>query len=582
VKQTVQVVGYVNLVVFAVLAVVAFGQWRRRKDGAAAWLAAAFCALGVVVLLGQAVGSHPRGSALHVLQRLDIAVLLVFPYLLYRFTRAFGRHSRLLGRFVTATTTLLVVATFALPSVPQEGDPRPWWFWAYLAAFLVHWTVLSVIVALRLWRAGAREPTVARRRMHLLSFAAAAVTLALILASSSTDSNSPVALVGGLIGTASGIAFLLGIAPPRLVRIIWRRPEQERMQTAIGELMQLATNEEQVVGRVLSPMADIIGARAIAIQDADGRLVGSHNVPDALWHETASEAVEVDVPGLTLTVWTTPYAPFFGSEELAILQTLGSLTALALDRARLYSQEVEARIALERADDLKTNFIALAAHELRTPVTTIHGFVRTLNSLGNRLEEEQKQELRVALEQQTVRMASLVEQLLDLSRLDADAIEIAPEPLRVRQRIEDVVAAAAGERTSVVEIDAPAELEATVDPHAFDRIVSNLVTNAFRYGSPPVVVRAGRTPGLLHVAVEDRGPGVPPEFVPELFERFSRSDRAREGVTGTGLGLAIARSYARAHSGDLVYEQASPHGARFQLVLPSEPEVAAHRTLARR
>jgi signal transduction histidine kinase len=80
------------------------------------------------------------------------------------------------------------------------------------------------------------------------------------------------------------------------------------------------------------------------------------------------------------------------------------------------------------------------------------------------------------------------------------------------------------------------------------------------------------------VAVEDRGPGVPPEFVPDLFERFTRSTKAQERGLGTGLGLAIARSYAHAHRGELVYEPALPTGARFELVLPHNgDDVRAHR-----
>ena len=86
------------------------------------------------------------------------------------------------------------------------------------------------------------------------------------------------------------------------------------------------------------------------------------------------------------------------------------------------------------------NFVALAAHELRTPVTTIHGFVQTLHHLGDRLDDAQQAQLRTALEQQTVRMASLVEQLLDLSRLDAEAVEVRP------QRIQSARAAAGGRR----------------------------------------------------------------------------------------------------------------------------------------
>jgi signal transduction histidine kinase len=84
-----------------------------------------------------------------------------------------------------------------------------------------------------------------------------------------------------------------------------------------------------------------------------------------------------------------------------------------------------------------------------------------------------------------------------------------------------------------------------------------------------VIVRVEQTDHHLRISVEDRGRGVEPRFVPDLFERFSRSEGSRASATGTGLGLAIARSYARAHGGDLVYEDARPHGARFRLVLPT-------------
>jgi signal transduction histidine kinase len=278
------------------------------------------------------------------------------------------------------------------------------------------------------------------------------------------------------------------------------------------------------------------------------------------------------MPTGTLTVCASPYAPFFGGEELRVLETLAAFTGIALDRVRLFQQEHEARIALERADEVKTNFIALASHELRTPVTTIQGLATTLNRVGDQLESAQRRELREALERQSTRMARLVEQLLDLSRLDAEAITIAPERFNVRERLEEIVAAAAPDRVDDVEISIPPDLETSADPSALDRIVSNLVTNALRYGSPPVSVHATQHDRHLRIAVEDRGEGVPQEFVPDLFERFTRGSRER--TSGTGLGLAIARSYARAHDGDLVYEPAEPSGARFQVVLPVKADAA--------
>jgi two-component system OmpR family sensor kinase len=100
-----------------------------------------------------------------------------------------------------------------------------------------------------------------------------------------------------------------------------------------------------------------------------------------------------------------------------------------------------------------------------------------------------------------------------------------------------------------------------------DRIVTNLVTNAFRYGEPPVTV-AVKNNGTLQISVEDSGHGVAPELEDTLFERFTRAGVAHDRVAGTGLGLAIARAYARAHEGDLRYERGD-RGARFVIDLPS-------------
>jgi two-component system sensor histidine kinase MtrB len=126
----------------------------------------------------------------------------------------------------------------------------------------------------------------------------------------------------------------------------------------------------------------------------------------------------------------------------------------------------------------------------------------------------------------------------------------------------------AAARPDQVTIAVPPDLEAAVDPSALDRMLSNLIANALRHGKPPVTVMAARRDTHLRLAVEDRGQGVEREFVPSLFDRFTRSAESRGRTDGSGLGLAIARAYARAHGGDIVYEPAVPHGARFELVIP--------------
>jgi signal transduction histidine kinase len=433
---------------------------------------------------------------------------------------------------------------------------------------------LMVVFAFWFGRTEPAEPGVARRRMRLLSVAAVAITIALILTAFASSDDSVYALVLGLATTVSAVAFLLGLAPPEVLRAQWRREELERLRSTTTGLMT-ATSEQEVAEQVLPDATRMVGARASGLRLDSGEWIGAYRATDEMLAAADSAAADppdvlrFDIPAGQLVLWTTPYAPFFGSGELSLVRGIGNLTGLALDRSRLFSHERETRLALERADEVKTNFVALAAHELRTPVASVKGIVDTLHARRGELEADRVDELEMLLQQQSDRMAALVEQLLDLSRLDAEAVAIHPRPLAVRQRVEELVDDAAGVRRNAVRIDVPADLAALVDPNAFDRIVSNLVVNALRHGSAPVVVSAERSDSHFRLAVEDRGAGVPPDFVADLFERFTRSEESRQRA-GSGLGLAIARSYAQAHRGDLFYEPAVPHGARFQLVLPAD------------
>jgi signal transduction histidine kinase len=570
----------INLVAYPVLGLVTLLYWRRRRDAASMWAAATFGTLGLLVLLGL-VPDHSGNLAERAVVRIDIALLVLFPYLLFRFTTAFRRPERNVANALFALTAILIVWTFALPRIPQPDEPRPLSMTLFVFVFIIHWTVLSIVSARRLWLAGSEQPTVSRRRMHLLSLASAGLIVAILLLLPSSDQDSATSLASSILGTLSACAFLLGFAPPAIIRLWWRSPETARMQQAIASLVAFSESEEEVAWRVLEPAAAIVGARAMAIRNADGLVIGSWNVPEdamaslgpgpdsqTIWPD--AELVDLDIPGGSLLVWTSPYAPFFGDEELALLRALGAVTGLALDNVNLFRAEHEMRLELERANEVKSNFVALAAHELRTPMTTIHGFVTTLHHLSDRLDDAQREQVREALLQQTQRMAGLIEQLLDLSRLDAEAIDIVPEPIQVRDQVLDIVTAVVPD-PDLVDVEIGDHTVAVADRIAVERIVSNLLTNALRYGTPPVIVRAEQTDRHFRLSVEDRGTGVPEEFVPDLFERFSRNQDTAADAVGTGLGLAIARSYARAHGGDLLYERAIPHGARFLLVLPAQP-----------
>ncbi len=504
-------VQYVNLALYTAVAIVAVRQWRRHRERAGLWAALSFAALAVVVDVGQALPDNPDATWEKVAARLLIATLVVFPYLLYGFARSFRPTIRWVAYAVGSLTAIMVVWTFVQPVFPQEGEAWPPSFVAYILAFTIHWTFLTIVVAWQLSAAGHDEASVARKRMRLLAIAAMTITLALFVAIGSREQGSAVALVAQLLSTASAALFLLGLSPPPVLRMAWRRPEQQRLQTAIAELMSASTDGE-VVERVLPGMAEIVGARAVELRDADGSIVATHG-SDAI---VGGRQVRLDVPGGEVVVWTSPYAPFFGSDELNLLRTLVALTMVALDRARLFAHEREARVALERADEIKTNFVALAAHELRTPVATVHGLVETIHVRRANLEDVQLEELEGVLRGQTDRLKTLVEQLLDLSRLDAEAVHIEPRRFRVRRRVEEIVAASIPERAGDVDVDVEPGLEAEIDPDAFDRIVSNLLVNALRYGAAPFTVHASQNDRHFRLTVQDRGDGVAPEFAGPL------------------------------------------------------------------
>jgi signal transduction histidine kinase len=248
----------------------------------------------------------------------------------------------------------------------------------------------------------------------------------------------------------------------------------------------------------------------------------------------------------------------FVQDEVELLQLVAERVAIAVERAQVHEE-------LMQLDQLKLNFVAIASHELRTPATSVYGVLKTLAERGSELSEELRDELLQVGVEQGERLRRLLEELLDLSRLDARAINVDPRPLVVKSGLADVIQDALS-RSDAVELDIPDDLAAVVDPLVLERVVSNLVTNAARYGAPPIRIGAQQRDRHLRVSVEDAGPGVPRELEGRIFDRFARGVG---GQSGHGLGLAIARAYAQAHGGDLVYDRRSG-GARFELLIPQE------------
>jgi signal transduction histidine kinase len=247
----------------------------------------------------------------------------------------------------------------------------------------------------------------------------------------------------------------------------------------------------------------------------------------------------------------------FEDEDVQLLQLVAERVALAIEKARLHDDIV-------RLDHLKLNFVAVASHELRTPAAAVYGALATLRERGDSLSPEIQQQLAETAWQQADRLRRLIEQLLDLSRLDARSIRVEPRAVVLQRLLEDVVNAT-NLLSADVMLDVDPELMVIADPLVIDRVVTNLVANAQSYGRPPIRIGAAQADDSVTIVVEDSGVGISEELAARLFGRF---ERGIEGH-GSGLGLAIAKAYANAHGGDLVYSAAG-RGARFELTLPAD------------
>jgi two-component system, OmpR family, sensor histidine kinase KdpD len=257
-----------------------------------------------------------------------------------------------------------------------------------------------------------------------------------------------------------------------------------------------------------------------------------------------------------------------------VVPALEAVLAAALERDRLLAEVVETR-ALRRADVVKTALLRAVSHDLRTPLTAIVAAGEAVASPT--LTEDERRELGSVITDESTRLARLIDNLLDLSRLEGGAAD--PRPAWCS--IEEVI------RAAVDDLRLPAKrFSLALDPDLplvradaaqLERAFANLLENGARYsGGHPVSVRARVTGGRLLVRVVDRGPGIPPAQRDRVFEPFYRAGTASAGHRGSGLGLAIVRGFVEANGGKVWVESLPGQGTSFVVELPGE--LLAHDT----
>lgn len=342
-----------------------------------------------------------------------------------------------------------------------------------------------------------------------------------------------------------------------------QRERETRLLEEISRTLLRGGRIEAELGWIAERCAGILGVGITAIElgvgprgqpgeyelRTDGRLVGTLAVPS---EEDVRPAVRE-----------------------RFLASLASLLAVAVDRERLAQEALEAE-ALRRSDAVKTAVLRAVSHDLRSPLTAITAAAGGLSRTALELDESDRRELVETIEQEARRLRRMVENLLDLSRLEAGAAAPHAEIWPVDELVASALDELGEERR--VEVAVPEALPPVrVDAVQIERVLVNLLENALKFAEPGTPVRLEASLGAegeVVLAVSDIGTGLVADEVESVFAPFARG--AGAGASGSGLGLAIARGFAEANGGR-VWGERTERGARFSLALPAQLPAGAPR-----
>jgi PAS domain S-box-containing protein len=245
-----------------------------------------------------------------------------------------------------------------------------------------------------------------------------------------------------------------------------------------------------------------------------------------------------------------------------VLQDITSSSVLARELTRVNDQ-------LQQVNQLNADVLGVVGHDVRQPLALVLGHLEELAATWPDSPEEVKLHRVDKALGAALRLSALIDDILAMANFESGTIATRPIEVRLPGVIEDALAGLHG--GAGVQIDAESAPIVVIDPFHLRQMVANLVSNALRYGAPPVVVTVAEREGAVFLDVTDHGPGVPEEFVPHLFDRFTRarSQMASGHQAGSGFGLYIVGRLAEANGCRLSYSPGEPTGSRFRLELPT-------------
>jgi len=569
--------GLTDALFVGIFVLVAFAASRSRTRTAVD-TAVFFGAIAAAVL--EAPALELFGVELNLVTSSIVAILVMaLPYLMLRLLDDFADVPLLMR---AATLGGLIASAIIVVTSGSPIDPTATLF------LLAYFGIVAMYVAFGFVRLAQRSSGVTKRRTQAVAAGMGLLGLAVLVAAGSTIAPSWAGVVSGatqLLALFAAVAWLLGFAPPVQLRRYWQEPELRAFLARAGTLPRLPTTEE-IIRELERGAGESFGARAaIGLYDLDAGGLRFNDAQGALPRivpeesrylasrvfasqraeffadaarahpEHAGDYRQARVGPVLVAPITAgsrrigvleafaAQQPVFTNDDLALAQLLADQAAVVLESRALIDEAARVQ-ALEDSAKLKEDFVSAAAHDLKTPLTTLLG------------------------------QAQILEARFARDRIEEGKLDVHRELMDVGAVVRQVAERQRPERERIV-VDALERLPGTFDPRRIEQLVDNLVENGLKYSDEdsPVEVHAWRDMTAIRISVRDHGIGIPATDLPFVFERFHRAANVdARRYAGIGLGLYICRGIAQEHGGRIWVESRVGEGSTFHVALPDAGE----------
>jgi signal transduction histidine kinase len=611
---------YVTIALFTILFLVVATRASRQRNRV--WIETSLFFACVTLLMIDSWSLPPIGTQSHhrLPSAVDIALIVTMAFLLARLLNTMSVIPRTILRASEVGFVILVVAPFVVPDVDSPVIILP--VVAYFAVVVVFTAVVTA-------SEGIRMTGVTRRRLLAVAlgslFLSSGVVLAGIRAAFPSVAGIPHSLVNGPLALAAGVSYFVGFATPRFLRHSWQDQVLREFFSRTVALPRLADRDEIVFGLELGARRAVGGLSAwiglwepehdvlCFLNRADGvkeilpgqmiegkafarqRTVVSVNLarddPNnaALYRELGVNSVICapisagDQRIGVLAVYLMR-APVFVVDDAEVIRLLADQSAIIIESHALIHQSARLR-AREEATRLKDDFLAAAAHDLKTPLAALIMQAQLLDRRAHRHPSAPTDRQGVQnLVAQANRLQAFVSDLLDVQRIESQGLTVDPGEIDLAELVGQTIRQIpAPGHTVTLEVRSPVSL--TADRARITQLIDNLVSNAVKY-SPDggeISLRLWREETDVHLTVRDHGIGIPAADLPFVFDRFHRAGNA-EGTQlhGVGLGLFICKAVVEAHGGAITVASEQGEGTEFHVVLPERPGRLSRRARPRR